>query len=96
MIVTSTMGSKAINSLVGISARIPSSRDKIELEEVERALVVDYLPLVHLRERGLDVMLAPFLPLTRYSMDKLCPTTHLCIAGHAALLSCKKIIMSHI
>ena len=77
MIVTSTMGSKAINALVGISARVPSSRDKIELEEMERALV-DELPLVNLRERGLDVMLAPFLPLTRYTLNKLCPTTQLC------------------
>ena len=75
VIVTSTMGSKAINALVGISARVPSSRDKIELEEMERALVDDNLPLVNLRERGLDVMLAPFLPLTRYTLNKLCPTT---------------------
>ena len=78
VIVTSTMGSKAINALVGISARVPSSRDKIELEEVERALVDDNLPLVNLRERGLDVMLAPFLPLTRYTLNKFCPTTQLC------------------
>ena len=68
VIVTSTTGSKAINSLVGISARVPSSRDTIELEEVERALV-DHLPLNNLREKGLSVMLVPFLPLSRYSRN---------------------------
>ena len=70
MVVTSTTGSKAINSLVGISARVPSSRDKIELEEVEGALI-EQLPLINLREKGLEVLLAPFLPLNRYSMKNV-------------------------
>ena len=69
VIVTSTTGSKAINSLIGISARMLSSRDKIELKEVERALV-DHLPLNNLREKGLLVMLVPFLPLSRCSRNK--------------------------
>ena len=68
VVVTSTTGSKAINTLVGISARVPSSRDKIELEEVEGALI-EHLPLINLREKGLEVLLAPFLPLNRYSMN---------------------------
>ena len=74
MIVTSTTGSKAINSLIGISARMLSSRDKIELKEVERALV-DHLPLNNLREKGLLVMLVPFLPLSRCSKNKFWRTT---------------------
>ena len=68
MIVTSTTGSKAVNSLVGASAKVPSSRDKIELEEVEKALE-DHLPLINLRKKGLSVMLVPFLPLSRYSRN---------------------------
>ena len=64
VIVTSTTGSKAVNSLVGASPKVPSSRDKIELEEVEKALE-DHLPLINLRKKGLSVMLVPFLPLTR-------------------------------
>ena len=73
MVVTSTTGSKAINTLVGISARAPSTRDKIGLEEVEGALI-EHLPLIiNLREKGLDVLLAPFLPLSRYSKTKLYP-----------------------
>ena len=70
VVVTSTTGSKAINTLVGISARVPSSRDKIGLEEVEGALI-EHLPLINLREKGLEVLLAPFLPLSRYSMNKV-------------------------
>lgn len=64
VVVTSTTGFKAINSLVGISARTPSTREKIELKEVELALA-DQLPLINLRGKGLDVMLVPFLPLNR-------------------------------
>jgi len=79
VIVTSTTGSKAINSLVGISARVPSSRDLIELEEVERALV-DHLPLNNLREKGLSVVLVPFLPLSRDHV-RLCIQQQLVRAG---------------
>ena len=67
MVVTSTSGSKSINALVGSSSRVPSSRDKIELEEVERVLE-DQLPLLNLKKKGLNVMLVPFLPLNRYSL----------------------------
>ena len=67
MVVTSTSGSKSINALVGSSSRVSSSRDKIELEEVERVLE-DQLPLINLRKKGLSVMLVPFLPLNRYSL----------------------------
>ena len=73
MVVTSTTGSKAINTLVGISARVPGTRDKIGLEEVEGVLL-QHLPLINnLRGKGLDVLLAPFLPLSRYSKTKLYP-----------------------
>ena len=67
MVVTSTSGSKSINALVGSSSRVPSSRDKIKLEEVERVLE-DQLPLLNLKKKGLNVMLVPFLPLNRYSL----------------------------
>ena len=67
MVVTSTSGSKSINALVASSSRVPSSRDKIELEEVERVLK-DQLPLLNLKRKGLNVMLVPFLPLNRYSL----------------------------
>ena len=77
VVVTSTTSSKAINTLVGISARVPSSRDKIELEEVEGALI-EHLPLINLREKGLEVLLAPFLPLNRYSMNKVISYVHQC------------------
>ena len=68
MVVTSTSGSKAINALVGSSSRVPSSRNKIELEEVEKVLG-DQLPLLNLKRKGLNVMLVPFLPLNRYSLS---------------------------
>ena len=67
MVVTSTSGSKSINALVGSSSRVPSSRDQIKLEEVERVLE-DQLPLLNLKRKGLSVMLVPFLPLNRYSL----------------------------
>ena len=67
VVVTSTSGSKSINALVASSSRVPSSRDKIELEEVERVLK-DQLPLLNLKRKGLNVMLVPFLPLNRYSL----------------------------
>ena len=67
MVVTSTSGSKSINAMVGSSSRVPGSRDKIELEEVERVLE-DQLPLLNLKKKGLNVMLVPFLPLNRYSL----------------------------
>ena len=67
MVVTSTSGSKSINALVGSSSRVRSSRDKIELEEVERVLE-DQLPLLNLKKKGLNVMLVPFLPLNRYPL----------------------------
>lgn len=79
VIVTSTTGSKAVNSLVGASAKVPSSRDKIELEEVEKALE-DHLPLINLRKKGLSVMLVPFLPLTRDHV-RLCIKQQLVRAG---------------
>jgi len=64
VVVTSTSGSKAINALVGSSLRVPSSRNKIELEEMEKVLG-DQLPLLNLKRKGLSVMLVPFLPLNR-------------------------------
>ena len=67
MVVTSTSGSKSINALVGSSSRVPGSRDKIKLEEVEKVLE-DQLPLLNLKKKGLNVMLVPFLPLNRYSL----------------------------
>ena len=67
MVVTSTSGSKSINAMVASSSRVPSSRDKIELEEVERVLE-DQLPLLDLKTKGLSVMFVPFLPLNRYSL----------------------------
>ena len=67
MVVTSTSGSKSINAMVGSSSRVPGSRDKIKLEEVEKVLE-DQLPLLNLKKKGLNVMLVPFLPLNRYSL----------------------------
>ena len=67
VVVTSTYGSKSINALVGSSSRVPSSRDQIKLEEVEKVLE-DQLPLLNLKKKGLSVMLVPFLPLNRYSL----------------------------
>ena len=67
MVVTSTSGSKSINAMVGSSSRVPSSRDKIKLEEVEKVLE-DQLPLLNLKKKGLNVMLVPFLPLNRYPL----------------------------
>ena len=67
MVVTSTSGSKSINAMVGSSSRVPGSRDKIELEEVEKVLE-DQLPLLNLKKKGLNVMLVPFLPLNRYPL----------------------------
>ena len=67
MVVTSTSGSKSINAPVGSSSRVPSSRDKIKLEEVEKVLE-DQLPLLNLKKKGLNVMLVPFLPLNRYPL----------------------------
>ena len=64
VVVTSTSGSKSINALVASSSRVPSSRDKIKLEEVESVLEVQ-LPLLNLKKKGLTVKLVPFLPLNR-------------------------------